>query len=110
MDSILKEIVQERKNQDAKWGEQNYPILDPMLINSHPERMCLEYEIPSEHRAKFLCENSFDSGTPNWMCILVEEISESASCGSDTVALRKELIQVASVVVAMIESLDRNNK
>jgi len=49
-------------------------------------------------------------GDLTYMHILMEEISGAASCGSNTDELRKELIQSASVVVAMIESLDRKGR
>lgn len=110
MENILNEIRQERIKQDAKWGEQNHPILDPTLIGRDPVRMCEEFEIPSESRAKQLCDLNAARGTCTWMHILVEEVSETASCGSNVEALRKELIQTAAVVVAAIESLDRNGR
>lgn len=110
MENIFDEIRIERAKQEAKWGEQNHPILEPVLIDRDATRMCEEYEIPSENRAKSMCEINFSRGTGTWMHILVEEISEVASCGSNTGELRKELIQSASVLVAMIESLDRNGK
>lgn len=109
MENILTEIRDERKRQTEKWGEQNHPILDPMLLSREPQRMCEEYEIPTEDRAKFLCENNFKNKTGTWMHILVEEVSEAASC-KDVTSLREELIQTAAVVVAMIESLDRNGR
>ena len=108
MENIIQEIKTERLYQDGKWGIQNHPILDPMLIERSPERMCEEYEIPSETRAKAMCDIHAKRCDVTYMHILVEEISEVASCGKDTVALRKELIQCAAVVIAMIESLDRN--
>lgn len=110
METILNEIRQERIKQETKWGEQNHPVLDPALVRRDPTRMCEELEIPSETRAKRLCEVNNARGANNWMTILVEEVSEAASCGEDVVALRKELIQVAAVAVAAIESLDRNGK
>jgi len=42
MENIFKEIQEERKRQDKKWGEQNHPCLDLILLNSTPERMCEE--------------------------------------------------------------------
>lgn len=110
MEYILNEIKKERTKQDLKWGIQNHPILDHTLIDRDPTRMCEEYEIPTENRAKQLCEINAKRGTLTFMHILVEEISEAASCKNNIDALRKELIQVAAVAVAMVDSLDRNNK
>ncbi len=76
---ILKEIKNERYLQDKKWGEQNHI-------------------------------------QPYWMIILMEEIGEASkeilehkSMKKQSVQLyRQELIQCGAVIVAMIESLDRN--
>lgn len=108
MKNILEEIKIERAKQDFKWGQQNHPILDPVLIHRDAARMCEEYEIPSEDRARQMCETHAKRGDVTYMHILIEEISESASCGANIEELRKELIQSAAVIVAMIESLDRN--
>jgi len=110
METILEQIKNERIKQDAKWGQQNHPILDPMLLHRGRQRMCEEYEIPTEERAKFLCETNANRGSVTYMHILIEEISEAASCGVNTNELRKELVQGAAVMVAMIESLDRNGR
>jgi len=110
MENILSEIKAERQRQEEKWGQQEHPILDQRLLTFGPERMCDEYELPSEDRARELCEYRSRTGTLTYMHILIEEISEAASCGKNVEELRKELIQCAAVTVAMIESLDRNGK
>jgi len=114
VEKIIQEIKEERERQDKKWGQQNHPILDQFLLNREgsctPQRMCDEYEIPSEERAKQLCEVWHERGKGSFMHILIEEISEAVSCLSNTKSLRKELIQCGAVIVAMIESLDRNGK
>lgn len=78
MENILNEIKAERQRQDAKWGEQNH----------HPFA---------------------------WLAILGEEVGEVNKAalehnfsGKSLDEYREELIQVASVSVAMIECLDRN--
>ena len=110
MQNIFDEITAERQKQETKWGRQDHPILDPDLIGRSPDRMCEEYEIPTEGRAKQQTDVMALRGTQTYMHILVEEVSEAASCDSNVEALRKELIQIASVAVAMIESLDRNGR
>ncbi|WP_410221916.1 hypothetical protein [Pedobacter sp.] len=110
MENILQEIKNERLRQDAKWGQQDHPILDPVLLDRTPKRMCEEYGLPSENVAKQLCEAAHRGGYLTYMHILVEEVSEAASCGRDTQSLRHELVQVAAVAVAMIESLDRSKQ
>lgn len=80
MNNLYEEIKAERQKQDAKWGEQNHKPIE-------------------------------------WIAILTEEVGEASKAAleahfRDVTILseyRKELIQVAAVAVAMIESLDRNN-
>lgn len=80
---IFQEIQAERQRQDEKWGEQNHkPVV--------------------------------------WLSILMEEVGEAAKEAVEARQYfhenyddklrnyRTELIQVAAVCVAMIESLDRN--
>ncbi len=73
--SIAHEVLDERINQEEKWGTQDH---DPSY----------------------------------WMVILMEEVGEACHeiCGKgkDYKAHRQELIQVAAVAFAAIESLDRN--
>ena len=75
---ILDSIKLERKDQDARWGEQNHP---PYI----------------------------------WLTILGEEVGEAnvallkADFGKEVIGnYREELVQIAAVAVAAIESLDRN--
>lgn len=110
MENIFKEIREEREKQELKWGEQNHPILIEKLVEWPSEAMTLEYEIPTEDRARELLEEATLNGCLSYMHILNEEISEAASCGENKEALRIELIQCAAVLVAMIESLDRNGR
>ncbi len=108
---VLSELMEERARQHAKWGDQNCPSLDRVLLEREggcsPERMAEDYEIPGENRAKFLCQNRFRQGEGTWGHILIEEVSEAIACLGDEVAMREELIQVAAVTVAWIEYLDR---
>ncbi len=83
MKEILQEIKSERYKQDKKWGEQNHDQF-------------------------------------KWLAILMEEIGEASKELNDClippnknntnllINYRKEMIQVGAVVVAMIESFDRN--
>ncbi|MBS2100688.1 MazG-like family protein [Carboxylicivirga linearis] len=80
---IFNEIVEERKRQDEKWGEQNHKPVE-------------------------------------WCAILGEEVGEVNKAALEAhfkmyykdneklANYREELIQVAAVAVAMIESLERN--
>ena len=82
LNKALEAIITEREKQDAKWGEQNHSPIE-------------------------------------WVSILTEEVGEVAKAALEShfkhknkdhsyTEYRKELIQVAAVAIAMIESLDRN--
>lgn len=107
-DHVLAEIRKERKAQDAKWGEQNHLLVDQTLIGRPTERMADEYEIPTATRARVLCQRAAALGAVTWGHILVEEVAEFICADpADELAMRAELIQVAAVAVAAIESIDR---
>jgi len=110
MEKVFNDIRSERERQEKKWGQQTHPCLDQTLINrpggSTPERMCLFYEIPSEIRAKFMCDNSFKNNKGTYAHIALEEFSEVVS-EFDPGKRRVELVQLAAVCVAWVESLDR---
>ncbi len=80
MRNVLFEVAVERQKQDEKWGEQNHPPADWLMI--------LGEEVGEANRAAL--EARFE--VPD----------------SDITYYRDELIQVAAVAVAAIESLDRN--
>ena len=79
---VLAQVAQEREFQITKWGQQNHAPIE-------------------------------------WLAILMEEVGEASKEGLEAhfsqfyahgnyTRMRKELIQVAAVAVAMVESLDRN--
>lgn len=80
MNEYLKEIVEERQNQDKKWGEQNHsPLLWLSIIGEEYGEMCKE-------------ANEFGFSND------LQRISD----------LKTEAIQCAACCIAMIESIDRN--
>lgn len=107
---ILLDIVSERHRQDEKWGEQNHPSVDTVLLDRpggcSAERMCEHFEVPNETRAKFLCDTADKNGQLTWSHIAVEELSEAISAPDDEQRL-DELHQLAAVVVAWIENIKR---
>ena len=111
MNNIFEEIRIERQKQNDKWGEQNHPCLDQVLLNRNgsctTERMCEEYEIPTELRAKISCETAFSKGFGTYAHIAIEEMSEVVSA-FDIHKRREELIQLSAVCVAWIEKIDRD--
>lgn len=87
METIFEQIRAERARQDAMWGQQNHKPIEWVAI--------LAEEVGEV--SKEALENHF-TGTyykPN---------------EKGLAKYREELVQVAAVAVAMIESLDRNNQ
>lgn len=111
MENIFEEIRIERQKQNEKWGEQNHPCLDQVLLKRqggcNPQRMCEEYEIPSEARAKQMCDSAFTKNQGTYAHIAVEEMSEVVSA-FDIHKRREELVQLTAVCVAWIEKIDRD--
>lgn len=110
VDKILQEVRTENIKQLSKWGVQNHPCLDQVLLGREggctPERMCQEYDIPTEGRAQSNCNRADERDELTWAHILVEEVSEVVS-SFDPKKRRKELIQVAAVAIAQIDKIDR---
>ena len=111
MENIFEEIRIERQKQNEKWGEQNHPCLDQVLLKRKggcsPQRMCEEYEIPSESRAKHKCDTESNRGKLTYAHIAIEEMSEVVST-FDIHKRREELVQLTAVCVAWIEKIDRD--
>ncbi|MEA1798522.1 hypothetical protein [Rhodococcus qingshengii] len=111
--TVLTEVADERARQDAKWGEQNHPNVDHVLMTreggASPARMAEHYELPTAGRAKFLCDQAAGFGQVTYAHILIEEVAEvvEAATRASVTELRAELIQVAAVAVAWVEKLDR---
>lgn len=83
-ENVLREVKAERMMQDAKWGEQNHhPVEWITILGEEFGEVC-----------KAACEANFEKFYGNKRGNYLE--------------YRKELVQVAAVAVAMIESFDRN--
>lgn len=91
---VYSEIGRERAAQDAKWGEQNHPDGTGRPGDGFQAEMARE-----------ICKAN-GPGEDNWRDILTEEVHE-AYAETDPARLRAELVQVAAVVVAWIEAIDR---
>jgi TPP-dependent pyruvate/acetoin dehydrogenase alpha subunit len=111
LEEIVFEIVAERKRAVEKHGELHLPSVCEVLLNrqggSTPERMCEEYELPSESRAKFKTELARDRNELTWAHVATEELSEAVSAKSDK-ERREELLQLAGVILVWIQDIDRN--
>jgi len=92
INAVLDEVLQERAKQDDKFGQQNHNTVAWMAI--------LTEEVGES--AKEACEVYFKQR----LRFKNKEVGELYSAGLKN--LREELIQVAAVAVAFVESLDRN--
>lgn len=104
INSIFELIKNERIRQDELWGEQNHQLLNNFAFTGN--MMCESYAIPSPDIARDRCELHAANGSITWADILLEEVSEVIS-ELDPQKMREELIQVAAVVVQMVEYIDR---
>ncbi len=108
--SLLNEIERERHRQEEKFPGQVLPA-SPALLWPHfgEVRTARHLEIPTEARAKFLCDSAYENGNLTHGEVLSEEHSEAqaAAARKDPVELRKELIQVAAVAMRWIGAIDR---
>ena len=91
---IFSEISRECKRQDKKWGEQN-----------HPMTRCVGSAELIESLKYFRMINE-QSDRYDWYSILQEEIGE-AFTETEPEKQREEMIQAATVMVRIIECLDR---
>jgi hypothetical protein len=109
--TVLAELEQERRNQDAKWGEQNHPVRWPESTYEDRLHYLAQAELWKKRNAERVRLANEAGATPDrncsWDGILLEEVYEALAEG-DPAAIRAELVQAGAVIVAMIESLDRN--
>lgn len=112
MSRVLDEVRAERDAQNTKWGEQNLALglassagSNLLTGSADPEAMRVRYETQANHWKAVNTQRAKDRRI-GWDGILLEEALE-ALAESDPTKARAELVQVAAVAVAMIESIDR---
>jgi hypothetical protein len=108
LNSVLKEVQQERERQEARWGEQNHHD------GTGPTKLFLGARVPEEHsyadirkRATDMTDWNSKAGRVSYGDIFLEEVFE-AMAEKDQDRLREELIQCAAVAVAWVEKIDRD--
>lgn len=94
--AVCREVILERESQNQKWGEQNHPDGTGPTMS----------RLNAVDFTRLECEYAAQHGTVTWRHILDEEVAE-AYAESDPAKLRAELVQVAAVAVAWVESIDR---
>lgn len=98
MESILNEIRAERQKQNEKWGEQNHNLVEWIAILTE------EVGEASKEAVDYHFKNPYLNGRGEMQPVLENDVVQHIRLKD----YRKELIQVASVAVQMIECLDRN--
>ena len=98
----MADVFDERDRQNDLWCEQNHPIISPAL----PYVRCVEFYLEESIKWKNTNDARVGSEALAWDGILLEEVFEALS-ERDPDARRKELVEVAAVAIAMIESEDR---
>lgn len=97
--SVLNEIEAERERQDKKWGQQNHSIIEWLAILGE------EVGEASREAVDYHFENRLKSTDGSFTGEYITAIQSQRLA-----KLRKEIIEVAAVAVAMVESIDRNGK
>lgn len=112
MDSIIEAIKTERARQDAKWGEQNHPSVSPLcaIAQQYGDNPIAHHLPITADIARRMCDFRFKQGNGSWADIAVEELCEAIEVGNTPELCRAELVQLAAVCVAWIESIDRNGR
>jgi hypothetical protein len=125
---VLDDIAAERERQWAKWGDQSdIADADPMILARLGERyggthvgpsavavrLAQEYEVPTEARAKFICQTEAARHGGTYFGICMEEVAEvldavaHAHAADDPSILRAEVIQAAACFTQWAEAIDR---
>ncbi len=111
--TVLDEVAAEQARQNAKWGEQNHPDLDPhdmdRIVRNEYAFRAERWKQINARRAEEGCEVAYRApaeACTAWDGVLLEEVYE-ALAESDPAKLRAELVQVAAVAVTWVEAIDR---
>lgn len=99
-----RDVAAERTRQDARWGPQNHQD----GTGPHTSWDLRGPAADVRDAARATCDRRFSVGTGTWRDVLLEEVAE-AFAESDDARLRAELVQVAAVAQAWIESIDRRS-
>ncbi|MEU9245831.1 hypothetical protein [Streptomyces sp. NPDC048385] len=98
---IFTELVAERAHQDEQFGVQVHPDGTGPTVEVLPGWTTKDLA----NGAHSMCQLHADQGILTWRDVFGEEAAE-ALAEQDPVRLRAELVQVAAVVVAWIQSID----
>ena len=106
------DVADERKKQDAKWGEQNHPdgtgpgTLPLEFLDDYGVREVFVLARPLARIATDRTNSNAEASHVTWKDILLEEVFE-ALAEEVPWMLRAELVQVAAVAQQWVETIDR---
>jgi hypothetical protein len=115
VNGVLNEVLKERMRQHEKWGEQNHHdgtstrTLETLIEETKKCREETHGLGPLVDYTKALCDKAAREEWLTWSHILWEEFAEALSEENEA-GLRTELVQVAAVAVAWVETIDRRRK
>jgi len=98
--AVLVEVLQERKRQHARWGEQDLPD----GTSGDPEAAAAQRDLV---RARV--DRLIETGRATYRDITEEEVLE-VFAETDEVRLRAELIQAMAVMGQWVEAIDRRSR
>lgn len=110
--AILDEVAVERDRQIQLWGIQDHPSLAPQVLSAQDDDyraavFARYYRIATAGVARRACDDAFAAKRGTYAHVLIEEVAEVIDCLDDEIAMRAELIQVAAVAAAWVETIDR---
>lgn len=103
VESVLYEILEERKNQHDKWGEQDHPMI---YGDSKNIKRINRLYFDKAQAQKYSNNKPHVDDPISWLEIIFEEFCEIFA-ESDIEKQREELIQMVAVGVQIIENIDR---
>ena len=118
---VLDEVLTERARQNSEWGQQNHPWDGLAPIQDELNWIQVGYGQTlfshwmaggwrkSSEDVKRAVDRNAETGDLDYAGILAEEFAEALDAMSIE-EVRAELVQVAAVAVAAIESIDRNGR
>lgn len=116
-EAVLLSAIAERARQDAKWGEQNHPLVEQTIAAQVAQRgalgvalrMAEEYGVPSAQLARSKTKRLAAEGRLTYTDVAIEEVAEfveAAAIGTTDQAFQ-EAIQCAAVFLAIAERIRR---
>lgn len=99
--AVLLDVLAEVEKQDARWGEQNHP-----LVGGDIPRSAYRFYANKAKDWKAINDQRVEKRKMGWDSIILEEVFEALEL-TDPAEAREEWVQVAAVAVNAINCIDR---